>query len=135
MLSGLALASSFLRRYLILKSEDQRVYAVNLARKEEKLREATHALRAIISRVYHKGIIPKTATIRGLCRELMLPQFKKMITSLQMARKPNHYRYVDLAIQEAEDFERCVKACNDQAEQLHRYTQESVKEFEHLQDG
>ena len=133
MLSGLALASSFLRRYLILKAEDQKIYARQLQAKETRLKEATHALQQIISRVYHKGIIPKTATIRGLCG-LMLTKFKSMIANLELARRPNHFRYVDLAIKSTEDFERCTNAVNDQAEELHQYTRDSVKEFEHLQE-
>lgn len=129
-----------LRRYTSLKSLQSQDYESQLMRKKEEIRKAysdlqekTEALRKIIGRVYHRGIIPRAASILGLCNVLR-PSLKELMSNIEMARRPNHHRYADLAIGNTKDFEQCVDGLSKMAGALHSEIHDAVKEFEHLQE-
>lgn len=133
LLSGFAVSARTLRRYMRLKGSEQALYLKSLDAKSKEIHHQREAIREIIWRINHKDIPQKTSSLKGVAENLVLRRMPAMMEALEKARLPDHYRWVDLAIEETEDFEKATMMILTLSTELDQRARDSYKEFEHMQ--
>jgi hypothetical protein len=121
------------RQYMRAISHRFQAYESRIEQKRVELKLKTKALREIIRRVNHEGLRPRLASLLGL-PPLLSHDLKEARLNTELARKPNHHRYADLASSHLDKVDETLVHLEIVANDINKYLGETYKEFEDLQD-
>lgn len=128
-----AVSMFMFRTYMRSISSRFQAYESRIEKNRQEVLLKTRALREIINRVNHDGLKPRVASLLGLV-PLLSHASKEARLNINLAQKPNHHRFADLAAKQLDELDATLVHLEIVAKDIHRTMGEAVKEFEDLQD-
>ena len=114
-----------------LKRHIGNVTTLRLAKQEAE--ESKQALREMVARVYHKDIFPETRRAIGIFRLIKL-LLTETVPDIEMAEKPEHYRYITLIKKNVEECLILAQKGEEETSTLSDRFHKIIKQYEDLQE-